>query len=44
MSKNWPEVINKSIYCWETDYDLKRLCQIILDDLNSIPIYLVDES
>ena len=26
--KNWPERVNKYIYCWKTDHYLKRHCQV----------------
>ena len=31
------------MYCWETDYYLKRHCQVFQDDLNSNRIHLGDE-
>ena len=41
--KDWPEGVNKCMYCWTTDHYLKRHCQVFQDDLNSNRIHLGDE-
>lgn len=41
--KSWPEGVNRCMYYWQTDYYLKRHCQVFQDNPNFSRIHLGDK-